>query len=528
MFMTPIQTLYDRAAKNPNDTAFIAADDKWTFGRFAAEVQRVAHELTARGIQKGDRIALHLPNCPELAVAVYACFHIGAIAVPVNNRFKGPELKAMLQHLQPALYVGNAELYGEVQALSSSIVPPQRCFITGGNGDNGLAQRWTDLLQGVSCDVPMASDIHAPALLLQTSGTTGIPKFVIHTLSTVAATAENTKYLELGGSHTPIVACPMVHASGLFTFIGCIHHGDRIVLFERFDPDAVLDAIERHGCSWQLGLTFMWAAMLERQRLRRRNVETLRFCLSAGDVCPPQLQREFGIEFGVSLYSVWGASESIGSLAYGLQPGPISRVAPGAQVRLVDDAGVTVSQGEVGELLVRGPNVSVGYWGGPGVIEGAPKDGWYQTGDLMRQDESGNLWFVGRKKDIIIRGGSNISPVEVETVLRACPAVGDAAVAGIPDDTFGQRVVGFVQLEHDAPAEVVNDILEVARTQLADYKMPERLQVVSSIPRNATGKVDRTALLVLMSATSAPPAASALPALPKAGAMSQKPALCRP
>jgi acyl-coenzyme A synthetase/AMP-(fatty) acid ligase len=268
-----------------------------------------------------------------------------------------------------------------------------------------------------------------------------------------------------------------------------------MVLFERFDPDAVLDAIEQHECSWQLGLTFMWAAMLEAQRLRGRDVKTLRFCVSAGDVCPPQLQREFGVEFGVPLYSTWGASEAVGSLTYGLQPGPISRVAPGAQVRLVDDAGATVSRGEVGELLLRGPNVSVGYWGGPGVIQGMPKDGWYETGDFMRQDERGNLWFIGRKKDIIIRGGSNISPVEVETALRAHPAVRDAAVVGIPDDTLGQRVAGFVQLDHDARADIVNEILDAARTQLADYKMPERLQVVASIPRNVTGKIDRKALL---------------------------------
>jgi acyl-CoA synthetase (AMP-forming)/AMP-acid ligase II len=154
MFMTPIQTLYDRAARNQDDTAFIAADDKWTYKRFAAEVHRVAHGLAARGIRKGDRIALHLPNCPELAVALYACFHIGAIAVPVNNRFKGPELKAMFRRLQPVLYVGHADLYGQVRSLSSSIVPPERCFITGSRGDDGLAQRWTDLQKDLSWDVP--------------------------------------------------------------------------------------------------------------------------------------------------------------------------------------------------------------------------------------------------------------------------------------------------------------------------------------------------------------------------------------
>jgi acyl-CoA synthetase (AMP-forming)/AMP-acid ligase II len=419
----------------------------------------------------------------------------------VNNRFKGPELSAILRRLRPALYVGHTDLYGPVRALSSSIVPPERCFIVGYNGSDRLAQRWADLRNDLSSDVPISvpvsSDIQAPALLLATSGTTGVPKFVIHTLSTFEAIAENTKYFGLDRSQTAIVACPMVHSSGLVTFVGCIHHGARMVLFERFDRDAVLDAIEQHGCTWLLGLPFMFAAMLEGQRLRTQNVDTLRFCISAGDVCPPQLQREFAIEFGVPLLSTWAASETIGSLIYGSQPGPVCRIAPGAQVRLVDDAGAKVSAGETGELLVRGPNVSIGYWGGPGVIEGGPKDGWYQTGDLMRQDESGDLWFMGRKKDVIIRGGSNISPVEVEAVLAGHPAVLEAAVAGIPDDTLGQRVVGFVQLEHAAPAQIVNDILDGARARLADYKMPERLWVVSSIPRTLIGKIDRKALLDL-------------------------------
>jgi acyl-CoA synthetase (AMP-forming)/AMP-acid ligase II len=503
--MTPIQTLDDRAARTPNDTAFIVADDRWTFRIFAHEVRRVAHGLEARGIRKGDRIALHLPNCPELAVAVYACFQLGAIAVPLNNRLKGPELKAMLDRLRPALYVGHSDLYRETSSLATTVVPPQRCYIVGAMGDDGPL-RWMDLRRDGPWDVPMSPpqspDTNAPALLLATSGTTGTPKFVIHTLSTIAATAEQTQYMGISANNTAIIACPMVHAGGIFSFIGCIHHGAPMVLFERFDAEAVLDAIEKHGCAWQLGLTFMWAAMLEAQRLRRRKIGSLRFCISAGDVCPQQLQQQFAREFGAPLYSTWGASEAIGSLTYGLQCGPISRVAPGAQIRLVDDAGMAVSPGEVGELLLRGSNVSVGYWGGPDVIEGAPKDGWYQTGDLMRREGRLNLWFMGRKKDIVIRAGSNISPVEVETVLRLHPAVRDAAVIGIPDDILGQRIAGFVQLQRDSPSDIVNEILDAARLQLADYKLPERLQVIAAIPRNALGKIDRNFLLALALDTS--------------------------
>jgi long-chain acyl-CoA synthetase len=506
MPLTPIEALHDRAKITPNAVAFIFGEDKWTYARLATQADRLARGLAARGIRKGDRIALHMPNRPELAVALYACLHIGAIAVPLNNRLKVAELTHLLRRLRPALYVGDVDLYAEAGAVDSSTLPPEKCFVTGGAGDDTRGQQWEDLSWDVPASIPIASDILSPAVLMATSGTTGVPKLVIHTQSTLAAITDAWEHWDVDEDQTVLVTCPMVHASGLFTFLGCIRHGAPMILLERFDADVVLDAIEQHGCHWLLGLPFMFTALLERQRMGRRNVESLRFCMTGGDVCSLQLQRDFAVEFGVPLRSVWGATEVVGSLTYGLQAGPVSRIVPGAQVRLVDEAGAPVRRNAVGELLIRGPNVSIGYWGGPGAIEGAPKNGWYRTGDLMRQDEKGDLWFVARKKDIIIRGGSNISPVEVELALAGHPAVKDAAVVGVPDETLGQRVVGFVQLVDDAPSVVVDDVLDAAKRKLADYKVPEHLHVIEAIPRNALGKTDRKALLATMSDASPGPA----------------------
>src|ERR1700677_4928159 len=163
-------------------------------------------------------------------------------------------------------------------------------------------------------------------------------------------------------------------------------------------------------------------------------------------VCPVQLQLDFEATFGAPLRNIWGSTEVIGALRVGLRPGPVTRIAPGAQIRLVDDEGRDVPRGEVGEYLVRGRSVTVGYWVGPDRIDAATRDGWYHSGDLMRQGEGDELWFVGRKKDIIIRGGSNISPVEGGRVLLSHPLVGDAVVFGIPDPVLGQRVAAVVQL----------------------------------------------------------------------------------
>jgi long-chain acyl-CoA synthetase len=292
----------------------------------------------------------------------------------------------------------------------------------------------------------------------------------------------------------------MVHASGCFTMLACIWLGVPFVLFERFDPGTVLDGIESQRCTWIVGLPFMFSALLRGQQARARKVDSLRTCLVGGDVCPPQLQEQFGSVFGVPLRTVWAATEATGSLTYGLEPGPVSRVLNGAEVRLVDDGRVPVPVGELGEMILRGPNVSIGYWAGPGLMEGTPEDGWFYTGDVMRQDGKGNLWFVSRKKHLIVRGGSNISPVEVEQVLTSHPAVRDAAVVGVPDPELGERVAGFIQLVSTNPQNInLKNIRSYLSERLADYKIPEKLTIVSEIPRNALGKVDRNALSSLLS-----------------------------
>jgi acyl-CoA synthetase (AMP-forming)/AMP-acid ligase II len=290
----------------------------------------------------------------------------------------------------------------------------------------------------------------------------------------------------------------MVHGTGLFTFLDSVNFGAAMVMVERFDPDAVLDQIELHGCTWMLGLPFMYAALLERQRKRPRKVGSLRHCTCGGDVYPFQLQVDFEATFSVPLCNTWGSTEATGPLRYGLQPGPVTRIAPGAQIRLVDDEGKDVPQGEVGEFLVRGPYVTVGYWVGPDRIDDATRDGWFHSGDLMRQGEGDELWFVGRKKDIIIRGGSNISPVEVERVLLSHPLVHDAAVFGVPDPVLGQLVGAVVQLSNGVSAAALDAILSDTKQQLADYKVPERLLAVDAVPRNSLGKVDRRAAATAM------------------------------
>jgi long-chain acyl-CoA synthetase len=478
--------------------AFVFAKNKevWTWGRLTSEVDRLASGLIGLGIQQGDRVALHMANLPEFVVAYLACFHVGAIAAPLNIRLKKAELEPLLRRLSPSLYIGQPAIYNQIASIDESILAANRRFVVDGPVNDRRAQPWFNLLGTVDGPpVRRSADIDAPAVLLTTSGTTNHPKFVIHTLATLRKTAQSFIHWDLDINQTAAIAVPMVHVSGCLTTLACLWSGVPFVLFERFDPHGVLDGIEFHRCTWIGGLPFMYGALFRSQQAQARKVDSLRSCIVSGDVCPLELQEKFSSAFGVPLRSVWASTEACACLTYGSEPGPVSRVVNGTEVRLVNDHHAAVPMGEIGELVLRSPNVTIGYWAGPGLIEEAPKDGWFYTGDLMRQDEKGNLWFVSRKKYLIIRGGSNISPIEIEQVLTSHPAVRDAAVIGVPDPELGERVAGFVQLGCTDPQGVdLKDIRCYLAERLADYKIPEDLKIVSEIPRNALGKIDRKAL----------------------------------
>jgi long-chain acyl-CoA synthetase len=328
---------------------------------------------------------------------------------------------------------------------------------------------------------------------ITTSGTTGLPKLIAHTPTTLSAWVDSVSRNGIRPHDVAIIACPLVHTSGLMPSLAFLRFGAPIVLVERFDAEMVLDAIAAHYGSWMIMLPFMASEMTARQRARAHGVGSLRFCASVGDICPMDVQQGFSEVFSIPLHVIWGTNEA-GGLVSGRRVGQTSRALPPIEVRIVDDSGSTVAGGNIGELQIRGPALAQGYWTGPGSIEDFTVDGWFPTGDLTREKD-GDLWFVGRKKDLIIRGGSNISPVEVEDVLRTHPAVEDALVFGIPDPVLGQRVAALIQLVGKEAPRVVSDILASAKTQLADYKLPEEVKVVSEMPRNALGKIDRKAVL---------------------------------
>lgn len=314
MAMTPMNSLFHQVTTQSDGIAFIYNDVVWTYHDLLTGAERLSRAFLAYGVRAGDRVVLHMPNRPEMAIAVFACFRIGAIACPTNLRFKTAELREVFQRLQPALYLGEEQLYSYVETIEPEILAKERRFVTGPGGAYRGVMPWSTLLiNSVGAGhMPLEPDKNAPAVLLTTSGTTGAPKFVTHTPATLSAIANAFADTCLEAAQTVLNACPMVHGTGLFTLLRSVNCGVPMVMVERFDPDAVLDRIELHGCTWMLGLPFMYDALLERQRKQPRKVGSLRHCLCGGDVCPIQLQVGFEATFGAPLRNMWGATEVVG------------------------------------------------------------------------------------------------------------------------------------------------------------------------------------------------------------------------
>jgi acyl-CoA synthetase (AMP-forming)/AMP-acid ligase II len=504
MKMTPAGALLHQVQARPKSAAFVFHEEVWTYERLAVEAESLARGMALRGIGPGDRVAIHMVNRPEMIVAYYACFQLGAIAAPLRTAFTFAELAPILRRLRPALYLGEMSLYDNVAAVDASILALDKRFVVNGTFEDDGVQPWDELFDAPgneSLSTPPGS--YKPSVLITTSGTTGQPKFVVHTPATLAETTDLLiRNWGLSDDDIVIEPLPLAHMSGFITSLAFIQFGAPFVLLESFDADIVLDTVERHCCTWLAGFPAQYAAMLGCQLARPRNLKSLRICLTGADTCPIDLQERVTATFGAPLYNVWGATEVMGSLTFGLQPGPVVRITKGARIRLIDEKGADVGDGEVGELLIRGGNVFDGYWNDPKATGESLRAGWYHTGDLMRRGEGDELWFVSRKKDIIIRGGTNISPVEVEEALVAShPAVREAAIVGIPDAVLGQRVFGFVKLADGTKHTVVSEILRNVASRLASYKVPESLEVLDELPRNALSKVDRNALQVMAAKT---------------------------
>ncbi len=474
------------ALRHPQKTALICRDESISYEDLDRAVRGLARWFLRHGLRPGDRVAIHSANSVDAVKLLLACFHAGLIAVPVNLRLKTAEMAYILAHSAPAMCFSQPEL-APVAAAAAAECPP------------GIA---------LHIRLPEVTDVDAAgelpefdgdrvALILYTSGTTARPKGVLHSHASLLGSARTVWPTGVGENTILMVTVPLMHASGLScSTLPALLTGATTVLTPVFDACEVLDAIERHRCTWGLGLPAMMQFLTVEQERHPRNVSSLRDWVAGGDAVPVNLQERFQRYFSVPLREGYAMSESViiaCNRADAPRPGSLGRPCEGVEVRVVDFSENLLPHGQIGELEVRSPGNFVGYWHDEPATAAAMRDGWIRTGDLAWRDLDGYLWFSGRRKEVIIRGGSNISPQEVEEALYQHPAVMEVGVIGMPDPIYSEQVVACVSLRegHTVHPE---ELIDFARARLADYKLPSRIVFLPALPKGITGKVQRRAL----------------------------------
>lgn len=467
---------------NAQELALIAEGKAWTFAALRAEARRLVQQLAAFGVRAGDRVGMLLPNTPQAVFLIHAVHQLGAVLVPLNVRLTVAELKQQVRRVALRCLVHDA-----TTALQAAALAPEAPLLDLSTAD---APRPADL-----SDLPTSAYLHT---LVFTSGTTGTPKAAMLTWGNHVWSAIASGWrLGVQRDDRWLLCLPLYHVGGLAVVLRAALYGIPIVLHARFDAEAVLASLARDRATLISLVPTMLKRLLDANG-DRPLPEHVRLVLLGGAAAPaPLLERALAARVPVAL--TYGLTEAASQVATATPeqvraaPGSVGHPLRSVRVRVADEHGEAVPTGAIGELWVRGPVVMRGYWGdAEATARALTPDGWLRTGDLGYFDEAGRLWVVQRRTDLILSGGENVYPAEVEAVLLRHPAVEAACVVGVEDAEWGQRVVALVQRAPHAQVEV--GVLQAfCREHLAGYKCPRAIWFVDALPLTASGKVDRKA-----------------------------------
>ncbi|EIB9634846.1 medium-chain fatty-acid--CoA ligase [Escherichia coli] len=478
----------------------------YTYSALDHAASCLANWMLAKGIESGDRIAFQLPGWCEFTVIYLACLKIGAVSVPLLPSWREAELVWVLNKCQAKMFFAPT-LFKQTRPVDL-ILPlqnqlPQLQQIVGVD-KLAPATSSLSLSQIIADNTPLTTAIttHGDELaaVLFTSGTEGLPKGVMLTHNNILASERAyCARLNLTWQDVFMMPAPLGHATGFLHGVTApFLIGARSVLLDIFTPDACLALLEQQRCTCMLGATPFVYDLLNLLEKQPADLSALRFFLCGGTTIPKKVARECQ-QRGIKLLSVYGSTESSPHAVVNLDD-PLSRfmhtdgyAAAGVEIKVVDDARKTLPPGCEGEEASRGPNVFMGYFDEPELTARAlDEEGWYYSGDLCRMDEAGYIKITGRKKDIIVRGGENISSREVEDILLQHPKIHDACVVAMPDERLGERSCAYVVLKaphHSLSLEEV--VAFFSRKRVAKYKYPEHIVVIEKLPRTASGKIQK-------------------------------------
>ncbi|MEM3484383.1 MAG: long-chain fatty acid--CoA ligase [Candidatus Methanomethyliaceae archaeon] len=491
----------------PRKPAIIEGDRAFTYEDLTARVNRLANALKGMGITKGDRVAFMGPNCHEFVEFYLACAKTGCIAVPVNARFSPDEVKYLIHHSESSLFILKEEDAEKQREIKKKLGKMK--LILCGSFDEEEGPSYEEILEKAS-DAEIDVEIHPDDLymIMYTSGATGLPKGVMHTHRSVMANI-NTMTIEKRIVREDVngLVMPLFHIGGFWPLMCHMYQGATTVLFSRFEVVELLSAIEKHRITFVNLVPTMLYRLVTYPELRRYNVESLRFIMYAGGpIAKEQLKIAMQVLGPKIFYTGLGSTETgamtcFPGMEHALEGpmaekiGSVGKDAIGVEVAIADSEGNELGPNQIGEIIAKGENVAVGYWKMPQETAEAFRDGWFYTGDIGFRDEDGYVFIVDRKKDLIICGGENISPREIEEVLYKHPAVKEVAVIGVPDAEWGEVVKAIVALKNDFVGSVTEaELIDFCKNFLAGYKKPRSIDFMEELPKNAAGKIDKRAL----------------------------------
>ncbi|MDN2584346.1 AMP-binding protein [Aquibium sp. ELW1220] len=473
------------------DRAFIVTETETvTYREFAARTARLANALAARGVAKGDRVGLYLPSTPLMATAFWACQRLGAIPAPLSAMFRHAELRKIVERTQLKAMIADAATWPYFSEIRGEFPALETCLVAGGTGSGGSLD---DAMADASADFhDIACDFHDVASLFFTSGTTGTPKGTAQTHFSVTSTLRDmmVSHRARFGQEVYLCAVPLFTNFGLTVTLNlCLYIGGTIVLHERWDTERVMADIKRYKATYFGGTPTMYVYMVNDHDAARHDLSSLRLCITGGSPVPQPVIRRFEELSGVKVAQVYGATETCGQNVMeptaGIRKSGSAGLPVGSsRIAIVGDDGGELPRGEVGEVIIGGDCVAQGYWGDAEATAAAFVPLGWKSGDLGLLDEDGFLFIVDRKKDVIIAGGHNIYPLEVESVLYRHPAVGMCAVVGAPDPEKGEIPVAVVVLHPNASA-TADELRAWCRSELAAYKAPRRVEIIDVMPVEA-------------------------------------------
>ncbi len=482
------------AERSPEKTAIRFSGRDISYAELAELVDRLAASLASSGVKFGDCVAYLGYNSPEMLALLFASARIGALFMPLNWRLAGPEHRQMLADCTPSLLFVESPFLDQIEAFRTEFGATTMVSLDAAS--NGWVT-WIEFCQRANGPAPCQPQINqtTPLLICYTSGSTGKPKGVLLTHGALKCNAANSTDMHaLSADDIILNTLPLFHVGGLNNqTTPALQAGCTVVLHPKFDADATFDAIEREGITLTVLVPAQLDMMMAHRRWTRADFSSLRM-ITTGSAIVPRHVIEAVHAKAVPLVQVYGSTETCPIAVYlkaedaRRKIGSTGKVALHCQLRIVDASSIDVNHGDTGEILVRGENVMIGYWNAQQATDSVLIDGWFHTGDMGHQDDEGYLYVDGRCKDMIISGGENIYPAEIENLLIECPDIAEASVIGRPDERWGETVVAVVvpSANNQLTSEMVLKLLE---GRIARYKYPKEVIVVNQLPKTALGKI---------------------------------------